>query len=153
VTLRTAQSGISPTKKKPPIAEELEKLREMGPRTSNREPLSRLEKLAILDGLKDGVGPTRIASLWGISKRTVREFKSKLYDNPLNLFHYNVIDHRGKGMYQFVFCGESKPREGPAARAISPQVNSLPPPGTLDGKDPLKGLGGKTRAGAGGSLH
>jgi len=52
-------------------------------------------------------GPTRIAGLWGISKRTVREFKSKLYDNPLSLFHYNVIDHRGKGMYQCVFCGES----------------------------------------------
>ncbi len=118
MTLRTAQSGISPTKKKPPIAEELEKLREMGPRTSNREPLSRLERLAILDGLKDGVGPTRIASLWGISKRTVREFKSKLYDNPLNLFHYNVIDHRGKGMYQCVFCGESKPRLSVAQRHV-----------------------------------
>jgi len=74
VTLRIPRSGIPPTKKKPPIAEELEKLREMGPRTSSHEPLSRLERLAILDGLKDGVGPTRIAALWGISKRTVREF-------------------------------------------------------------------------------
>ncbi len=90
----------------------------MGPRTSNREPLSRLERLAILDGLKDGVGPTRIAALWGISKRTVREFKSKLYDNPLSLFHYNVIDHRGKGMYQCVFCGESKPRLSVAQRHV-----------------------------------
>ncbi len=78
MTLRTPRSGIPPNKKKPPIAEELEKLREMGPRTSNREPLSRLEKLAILDGLKDGVGPTRIASLWGISKRTVSDVLSKL---------------------------------------------------------------------------
>ncbi len=90
----------------------------MGPRTSNREPLSRLEKLAILDGLKDGVGPTRIADLWGISKRTVREFKSKLYDNPLSLFYYNVIDHRGKGMYQCVFCGEAKPRLSVAQRHV-----------------------------------
>ncbi len=79
VTLRTPRSGIPPTKKKPPIAEELEKLREKPARSSNREPLSRLERLAILDGLKDGEGPTRIAGLWGISKRTVREFKSKLY--------------------------------------------------------------------------
>ncbi len=110
MTLRTPRSGIPPNKKRPPIAEELEKLREMGPRTSNREPLSRLERLAILDGLKDGVGPTRIADLWGISKRTVREFKSKLYDDPLSLFHYGVIDHRGKGMFQCVFCGEAKPR-------------------------------------------
>ncbi len=116
MTLRTARSGIPPSKKKPPIAEELEKLREMGPRTSNREPLSRLERLAILDGLKDGVGPTRIAALWGISKRTVSEFKSRLYDNPLSLFHYNVIVHRGKGMYQCTFCGESKPRLSVAQR-------------------------------------
>ncbi len=97
MTLRTPRSGIPPSKKRPPIAEELEKLREMGPRTGH-EQLSRLEKLAILDGLCDGVGPTRIADLWGISKRTVREFKSKLYDNPLSLFDHNVIDHRGKGM-------------------------------------------------------
>ncbi len=118
MTLRTPRSGIPPSKKRAPIAEELEKLREMGPRTSNREPLSRLEKLAILDGLKDGVGPTRIADLWGISKRTVREFKSKLYDNPLSLFYYNVIDHWGKGMYQCVFCGEPKPRLSVAQRHV-----------------------------------
>ena len=118
MTLRTPRSGIPTNKKRPLIAEELEKLREMGPRTSNREPLSRLEKLAILDGLQDGVGPTRIANLWGISKRTVRAFKSKLYDEPLSLFHYNVIDHRGKGMYQCVFCGEPKPRLSVAQRHV-----------------------------------
>ncbi len=118
MTLRTARSGIPPNKKRPPIAEELEKLREMGPRTSNREPLSRLERLAILDGLKDGESPARIGSQWNISKRTVSDFKSRLYDNPLSLFHYNVIDHRGKGMYQCVFCGESKPRLSVAQRHV-----------------------------------
>ena len=118
MTLRASRSGIPPTKRKPPIWEELEKLREKPARSSNRQPLSRLERLAILDGLKDGVGPTRIAALWGISKRTVREFKSKLYDNPLSLFHHNVIDHRGKGMYQCTFCGESKPRLSVAQRHV-----------------------------------
>ncbi len=93
-------------------------MREKPPRSSNREPLSRLERLAILDGLCDGVGPSRIARQWNISKRTVREFKSKLYDDPLSLFHHNVIDHRGKGMYQCVFCGESKPRLSVAQRHV-----------------------------------
>ncbi len=60
MTLRTAQSGIPPSK--PPIAEELEKLREKPARTSNRQPLSRLERLAILDGLCDGDAPGRIAA-------------------------------------------------------------------------------------------
>ena len=118
MTLRTSRSGIPGTKKKPPIWEELEKLREKPPRSSNRQPLSRLERLAILDGLKDGVGPTRIAALWDISKRTVSDFKSRLYDDPLSLFHYNVIEHRGKGMYQCVFCGESKPRLSVAQRHV-----------------------------------
>ncbi len=90
----------------------------MGPRTSKHEQLSRLERLAILDGLCDGVGPTRIGALWGLSKRTVREFKSKLYDDPLSLFHHNVIVHRGKGMYQCTFCGESKPRLSVAQRHV-----------------------------------
>ncbi len=118
MTLRTPRSGIPGTKRKPPIWEELEKLREKPARTSNREPLSKLERLAILDGLCDGVGPSRIGSQWNISKRTVSEFKSRLYDNPLSLFHYNVIDHRGKGMYQCVFCGESKPRLSVAQRHV-----------------------------------
>ncbi len=118
MTLRTPRSGIPPSKKKPPIAEELEKLREKPPRTSNRQPLSRLERLAILDGLKDSESPARIGNQWNLSKRTVREFKSRLYDDPLSLFHYGVIDHRGKGMYQCVFCGESKPRLSTAQRHV-----------------------------------
>jgi len=88
----------------------LDKLREKPPRATNREPLSRLERMAILDGLCDGDAPGRISSQWNISTRTIRQFKSKLFDNPLSLFDYNVINHRGKGMYQCVFCGESKPR-------------------------------------------
>ena len=97
MTLRTSRSGIPPISRKPPIAEELEKLHEKPPRTGNRVPLSRLEKLAILDGLCDGEAPGRIAAQWKISERAVRDFKSRLFDDPLSLFHYNVIDHRGKG--------------------------------------------------------
>ena len=118
MTLRTSRSGIPPISRKPPIAEELEKLREKPPRSGNRVPLSRLEKLVILDGLCDGEAPGRIAAQWKISERAVRDFKSRLFDDPLSLFHYNVIDHRGKGMYQCVFCGESKPRLSVAQRHV-----------------------------------
>ncbi len=115
MTLRTPRSGIPGTKKKPPIWEELEKLREKPARSSNRQRLSRLERLAILDGLCDGDAPGRIAAQWNISVRPVREFKGKLFDNYLSLFHYNVIVHRGKGMYH---CGESKPRLSVAQRHV-----------------------------------
>ena len=110
MTSKSTRSGIPPIIRKPPIAEDLDKLREKPPRATNREPLSRLERMAILDGLCDGDAPGRISSQWNISTRTIRQFKSKLFDNPLSLFDYNVINHRGKGMYQCVFCGESKPR-------------------------------------------
>ncbi len=118
MTPRGPQSGIPPIIRKPPIAEELDKLREKPPRATNREPLSRLERMAILDGLCDGDAPGRIATQWKISTKTVRLFKSRLYDDPLSLFHYNVINHRGKGMFQCVFCGESKPRLSVAQRHV-----------------------------------
>ncbi len=73
MTLRTAQSGIPPSKKKPPIAEELDKLREKPPRVTNRKPLSRLERMAILSGLRDGLSTRRIAKRWRMSgKRGVQ---------------------------------------------------------------------------------
>ena len=43
MTPRSPQSGIPPIIRKPPIAEELDKLREKPPRATNREPLSRLD--------------------------------------------------------------------------------------------------------------
>ncbi len=118
MTQKTPKSGIPPIIRKPPIARELDKLREKPARATNREPLDRLERLAILDGLCDGDAPGRIATQWNISPRTVRDFKSKLFDNYLSLFHYNVIVHRGKGMYQCTFCGESKPRLSVAQRHV-----------------------------------
>ncbi len=83
MTQKTPKSGIPPIIRKPPIARELDKLREKPARATNREPLNRLERLAILDGLCDGDAPGRIAAQWNISVRTVREFKGKLFDNYL----------------------------------------------------------------------
>ena len=48
MTLKSPRSGIPPIIRKPPIAVELDKLREKPARATNREPLDRLERLAIL---------------------------------------------------------------------------------------------------------
>ena len=93
MTQKSPRSGIPPIIRKPPVAEELDKLREKPPRVTNREPLSRLERMAILDGLCDGDGPGRIATQWKISTKTVRLFKGRLFDNPLSttlLVRYEV---------------------------------------------------------------
>ncbi len=83
--------------KKPLIAAELSRLREKPPRATSREPLSQLDRLAILNGLRDGDAPARIATQCNISVRSVEWVKNKLYDNPLSLFDYNVVIHQGKG--------------------------------------------------------
>ena len=49
--------------------------------------------MAILDGLCDGDAPGRIATQCKISTKTVRLFKSRLFNDPLSIFHYNVINH------------------------------------------------------------
>ncbi len=73
MTPRGPQSGIPPIIRKPPIAEELDKLRELPPQTNNREPLSHPERLAILSGLRDGLSTRRIAKRWRMSgKRGVQ---------------------------------------------------------------------------------
>ena len=118
MTSRTAGSGIPPIKKKPPIAEELEKLREKPARTSNRQPLSQLDRLAILNGIRDGDAPSRIAAQWNISTSTIERVKTKLYDDPLSIFQYQVVIHRGKGDYQCVFCGEFKNRQSQCQRHV-----------------------------------
>ncbi len=84
---------------RPMIASELDRLREKPPRSSKNEPLDNLERLAILNGIRDGDPPSRIARQWSISTRTVERVKTKLYDDPLSIFGYHVVIHRGKGDY------------------------------------------------------
>ena len=71
MTQRSPRTGIPPAIRKPPIAEELKRLRELPPRTTNREALSGLERLAILNGIRDGLSPSRIATQWSMPGRTV----------------------------------------------------------------------------------
>ncbi len=104
--------------RRPPIADELDRLREKPPRATKNEPLDQLERLAILNGIRDGDGPTRIATQWNISTKTVERVKTKLYDDPLSIFDYHVVIHRGKGDYQCAFCGESKSRQSQCQRHV-----------------------------------
>ena len=118
MTQRSPRTGIPPAIRKPPIAEELKRLRELPPRTTNREALSGLERLAILNGIRDGLSPSRIATQWSMSSKTVQRFKSWIYDEPLRIFHFHVVSHRGKGMFQCVFFGETKSRLSQCQRHV-----------------------------------
>ena len=104
--------------RRPPIAGELDRLREKPPGASKNELLDQLERLAILNGIGDGDAPARIATQWNISGRTVERVRAKLYDDPLSIFEYHVVIHRGKGDYQCVFCGESKSRQRQSQRHV-----------------------------------
>ena len=95
---------------RPLIASELDRLREKPPRASKNEPIDQLERLAILNGIRDGDAPSRIARQWSISTRTVERVKTKLYADPLSIFGYHVVIHRGTGAYQCVFGGEARSR-------------------------------------------
>ncbi len=103
-------SGIAPLVREAPIAQEIRRMREYPPRREGRTQLSKLERLAVLNGLRDGVAVSRIAEDLKCSVRTVRYVKERLYDYPLTIFDLDVIGHRANGVFQCVFCGESKSR-------------------------------------------
>ena len=117
MTQRQSRSGIPPHPRKPPIVGELETLSKLPVRTRG-ESLSALEHLAVLNGIRYGLTPARIAKQHGFSKTTVQRIKNRIYQNPLSIFELRVISHSGKGMYQCVFCGEAKARLSVAQRHV-----------------------------------
>ena len=118
MTQRASVSRKGRGPNRPLIVKELERLREKPPRASKNVPLSNLDRLAILNGIRDGDAPSRIAEQWNISLSTIERVKTKLYDNPLSIFEYHVVIHQGKGDYQCVFCGESKSRQSRCQRHV-----------------------------------
>ena len=90
-------SGIAPLVREAPIAQEIRRMREYPPREKGRTRLSRLERLAVLNGLRDGVAASLIAKDLNCSVRTVRYVKEKLYNYPLTIFDLDVIKHVGNG--------------------------------------------------------
>ncbi len=100
MTQRTSQSRRGRGPAQPLITKELERLCQKPPRAGKSVPLSNLDRLAILNGIRDGDAPSRIADQWNISLSSIVRVKTKLYDDPLSIFEYHVVIHQGKGDYQ-----------------------------------------------------
>ena len=83
---RTSQSRRGRGPQQPLITKELERLRKKPPRASKTEPLSQLDRLAILNGIRDGNALARKATQWNLSVRTVERVRGSLYDEPLSIF-------------------------------------------------------------------
>ena len=87
----TRQStGIPPIYKGPPIWEDIKKLKRLPPRTT-KGPLSVLEKLAILDGMRRELSVSQIASEYEMPLDLVKGFKSEILGDPLSIFNLPVI--------------------------------------------------------------
>ncbi len=83
MTQRTSPSRRGRGPDRPLIVGELESLREKPPRSGPTVPLSQLERLAILNGIRDGDAPSRIAAQWKVSATTVERVRTRLYDEPV----------------------------------------------------------------------
>ena len=88
---RPKQSTRKPPKNwDTPIAQDIKRLEQIPPRTG-RERLSRLEKLAMLDGIHHGLTDDQISAEHKMSTSTIQRFKRGLYDDPLSLFDMRVM--------------------------------------------------------------
>jgi len=110
MTPRSPQSGIPPVLRKPPIAEELDKLRELPPRTTNREGWQSLKGCAAVsrpvESPNNGVCRSRpVQRLKGriyafhfsdgedFSPTDSMQEARKLFDKGINMFGYGEIQH------------------------------------------------------------
>ena len=84
MTQRTPQTRRGRGPDRPLITKELERLREKPRRSGSTVPLSQLDRLAILNGIRDGDAPSLISAQWNISTATIERVKTRLYDDPLN---------------------------------------------------------------------
>ncbi len=87
-----------------PIAQDVKRLEQKPPRAS-RERLSRLEKLAMLDGIHHGLTGEQISAEHKMLTSTIQRFKRGLNDDPLSLFDMRVIGV-DMGTYYCRVCGE-----------------------------------------------
>ncbi len=102
---RPKQSTRKPPKNwETPIAQDIKRLEQKPPRTGSESP-SRLEKLAMLDGIHHGLTGDQTSAEHKISTRTIQRFKRGLYDDPLSLFDMRVIG-ADMGIYYCRVCCE-----------------------------------------------
>ncbi len=96
--------AVPPKNRETPISRDIRYLKQLPPRARN-ERLSRLEELAMLDGIYHGLTGDQISAEHKMSTRTIRRFRQGLYDDPLSLFDLRVIGV-GIDIYQCRVCGE-----------------------------------------------
>ena len=97
---------------------DIKKLKQIAPRSAPNEPLSVLEKEAILVGMYWGLTVNRIASTWEVSKGSVKRFKNGLFEAPLSVFRLPVISRVGNGLFQCRLCGDAKNKLSQAQRHL-----------------------------------
>ena len=108
---RTSQIRRGRGPQQPLITKELERLRKKPPRASKTEPLSQLDRLAILNGIRDGDALARIATQWkrwsaarigralGVNEATVRRFRSSFWGDPERLLELRFSVERARQRY------------------------------------------------------
>ena len=111
-------TGTPPINRTPPIMEDLKLLESQAPRGGRGDPLSDLERMAMLHGLDCGLTPARIGARWKMSPWTVRAFRKALYENPFLVLRLKTIQRTGNGVFQCRLCGEPRGKLAAAQRHV-----------------------------------
>ena len=111
-------AGTPPINRTPPIMEDLKLLESQAPRGGRGDPLSDLERMAMLQGLDCGLTPARIGARWKMSPWTVRAFRKALYENPFLVLRLKTIQRTGNGGFQCRLCGEPRGKLAAAQRHV-----------------------------------
>ena len=97
---------------------------EIGDRVKNRPPrqkhdrLDDDDRLLILWGTSRGWTIKKIAMALPASQTTVKNFKAKIFDEPVSVFDLPVLVETGPKAYQCRLCGESRGSRAKAMRHV-----------------------------------
>jgi len=103
---------------KPPV------LAEIGDRVANRPPRQKHDhmddddRLLILWGASRGWTIRKIAAPLPASQTTVKNYKAKIFDNPVSVFDLPVLVETGPKAFQCRLCGESRGSRAKAMRHV-----------------------------------
>ena len=86
MTQRTSQSRRGRGPAQPLITKELERLRQKPPRAGKSVPLSNLDRLAILNGIRDGDAPTSCIRVRRADAEPERDVDNGPLRSPFNAF-------------------------------------------------------------------
>ncbi len=99
-------------------------LAEIGDRVKNRPPRQKHDRLddddrmLILWGTSRGWTIKRIAMALPAGQTTVKNFKAKIFDDPVSVFDLPVLVETGPKAYQCRLCGECRGSRAKAMRHV-----------------------------------